>query len=268
MELKVASLHFYPIKSCAATDVETLEFGPRGPLYDREWMLIDAATSTFLTQRQQTSLARVKTNLKSSTLEISIPEQSEKLELPLQGSSGPQIVTKVWKDECLVYEPSTKVSEGFSEYLKHKVKLVPMQPDFTRLLDEKYKVPRAQTGFTDQFPVLLTSLASLAELNARLNERVPMNRFRANIVLEGGEAFAEDRWQTVKIGAIEFKVSKPCARCIVINTDQKTGERAPEPLKTLATFRRSDAGKVLFGQYLIHLQEGRIRKTDVVRVEE
>jgi len=52
--------------------------------------------------------------------------------------------------------------------------------------------------------------------------------------------------EVIAIGAVKFHLVKPCARCMIITTDQRTGERGMEPLRTLATYRR-DGEKVLFG---------------------
>ena len=71
-------------------------------------------------------------------------------------------------------------------------------------------------------------------------------------------------------GGVAFRAVKPCARCVIIATDQETGERARdrEPLRTLAGFRRDDRGKVVFGQNLVPDGAGRIAVGDRVEVVE
>jgi uncharacterized protein YcbX len=103
----------------------------------------------------------------------------------------------------------------------------------------------------------------LADLNSRLVEPLPMNRFRPNLVVTGGPAYAEDEWHRIEIGGIRLLVVKPCGRCVVTTTDQATGERGNEPLRTLATFRRRD-GEVMFGQNLVHETPGHLRVGDPV----
>lgn len=51
------------------------------------------------------------------------------------------------------------------------------------------------------------------DLNKRLKAPLPMNRFRANIVVAGGEPWAEDEWAGLRIGGLEFASVKPCGRC-------------------------------------------------------
>ena len=51
------------------------------------------------------------------------------------------------------------------------------------------------------------------DLNKRLDTPLPMDRFRANIVVAGGEPWAEDEWAGLRIGGLEFGSVKPCGRC-------------------------------------------------------
>ncbi len=120
-------------------------------------------------------------------------------------------------------------------------------------------------SFADAYSFLVVSCESLEALNARLAEPLPMNRFRPNIVLEGGGPFAEDGWKTFRIGEIELDAAGPCARCVTTTTDQESGARGLEPLRTLATFRR-DGSEVMFGQNANHRGTGMIRRGDPVEI--
>ena len=116
--------------------------------------------------------------------------------------------------------------------------------------------------------MLITSEASLADLNARLVARgevsLPMDRFRPNIVVRDCEAFAEDTWPRFRIGGVRMRGAGPCARCIVTTTNQQTSERGVEPLRTLASYRRdpTEGKAVNFGQNLIAEEEGTVRVGD------
>jgi hypothetical protein len=126
----------------------------------------------------------------------------------------------------------------------------PVDPDFT--VEEK------QVAFSDGFPFLLISEASLNELNSRLPESVAMKRFRPNLVVKDTEPYAEDSWKKIIIGECEFHVVKPCSRCILTTVDPETGEfSGKEPLRTLATYRKLN-GKVMFGQNLIATKIGKL----------
>jgi uncharacterized protein len=122
-------------------------------------------------------------------------------------------------------------------------------------------------SFADGFPFLIVSEASLADLNARLpGPPLPIDRFRPNLVVTGCEPFAEDGWSELRIGAMTFRTAKPCSRCVITTIDQTTGEPGPEPLRTLARYRRVD-GRVMFGQNLVHAGRGTVRVGDAVSVE-
>jgi len=98
---------------------------------------------------------------------------------------------------------------------------------------------------------------------------VPIDRFRPNLVVSGGGAFEEDRWKRLRIGPVTFHSAGPCARCAITTTDQGSGERGQEPLRTLASYRRNPdkPGDVNFGQNLIHeTKSGMLRVGDPVEI--
>ena len=110
-----------------------------------------------------------------------------------------------------------------------------------------------QSRFVDVAPILVTNEASLADLNARLDTPIPMNRFRPNVVIEGLEAFAEDSVPGLHNGALRLVRATHCERCAVTCTDQETGRRSAEPLQTLRSYRHREdgyAGGVMFGAYM------------------
>ena len=137
-----------------------------------------------------------------------------------------------------------------------------MPDSIRREVDPDYAAFPSRTSFTDGFPFLLIGEASLDDLNGRLEQSVQMRRFRPNLVINGSEAFAEDRMKRVKIGELSFQVAKPCGRCRVTNVDPETGGfYGKDPLKTLVSYRRQN-GEALFGQNLIHEQQGLLQIGD------
>ena len=266
---KVVSLHYYPVKSCRGVEVMSLDIGPRGPMWDREWMIVDE-TGNFLTQRQLPEMSRIQPRLASDVLYLNVPEEDGGIwewEVPLIGGSREERVVEVWGTRLKAKDEGDAIADALTVFLNRKVRLVRMLPGVQRSLADKLGLPNAETGFADSMPTLLTSLDSLDDLNRRLpaDKPVPINRFRSNIVISGAEGYAEDRWKRIRVGPIEFQMAKPCSRCQIINTDQETGLRATEPLKTLATYRR-DGNKVLFGRYIAHTHQGTIKIGDAVQV--
>ncbi len=89
-----------------------------------------------------------------------------------------------------------------------------------------------------------------------------MNRFRANLIIDGATAFAEDHWKTIKVGPAIFSLVKPCTRCTMITTSQETGERNSEALKTLSEFRMLKSEKVngvIFGENAVTEYSGSLK---------
>ena len=120
-------------------------------------------------------------------------------------------------------------------------------------------------GFADAYPFLIIGQSSLEDLNSRLQEPVPMDRFRTNFVFTGGEPYCEDNLDDFKIGDVEFFAAKPCARCVITTTDQQTGKRYKEPLGTLSKYRNFD-NKVMFGMNVICKSSGIVSVGDEIQI--
>jgi uncharacterized protein YcbX len=158
--------------------------------------------------------------------------------------------------------------------LESPCRLVRQSPEHPRPTNPAY-APGGTVSFADGYPLLLTTTASLADLNRRIQasdptaECVSMRQFRPNIVIEldDARAFEEDDWGSVQIGDITFDCVKPCDRCIVTTTDQSSGQRnlEKEPLKTLGTFRRFN-NKLLFGENLVPRSLGTLRVGDELQI--
>lgn len=268
----VTELWIYPIKGCGGVSVSELELTPRGPKWDRHWMIIDE-NGRFTSQRQHSQMCLLALEFNSAgDFTLSIPGQGDfVLGASSQGYSDarsgargdrPVISAQVWDCEVQVVETDTKISQALSLFLGTPVRLVEMAPGHSRLIKEKYGSGEIQ--FADSLQLLVISEESLAELNRRLENPVPMNRFRPNVVVKGvDEPHGEDSWQQVKVGDVTFKAPKLCVRCVVTTVDQATGEKSPEPLATLAKYRRGEKG-ILFGQHLVPEGLGGIHVGDEV----
>ncbi|HFD86614.1 MAG TPA: MOSC domain-containing protein, partial [Gammaproteobacteria bacterium] len=137
-----------------------------------------------------------------------------------------------------------------------------------RQVDQDYASAGDKTAFSDGFPILLISQASLDDLNNRLDEPMPMKRFRPNLVVTGTQPYEEDQWQRISINGVEFRIVKPCSRCIVTTIDPETGKQTGvEPLETLGTYRKQ-GGKVMFGQNVIPDGSGVVALGDEVVILE
>jgi uncharacterized protein YcbX len=247
--LRLSGVTVYPIKSAAGIPATTWDVDEFGLHHDRRWMVIDSA-GTFLTQRTHPKLALVRPSITEGLLRVEAPGVPA-LELPLTPRSPVRTTVQVWRDRCDALWLGSKPAEWFSGVLGSDCSLVYLPEDSVRLADPAYAPADSRVSFADAFPFLIISEESLADLNARLPVPLPMNRFRPNLVITGGPPYVEDALTSFRIGEISFDVVKPCDRCAITTTDQATGERGKEPLRTLATYRKH-AGKVLFGQNVVH----------------
>ena len=254
VRLRVDGLYRYPVKSCGGASLPSATVGPRGIVGDRQWMVVDD-TGEFLTQREHHRMSLVRPHLTDDgLLELNAPGMPPLTVTP--AIRHDRVDVSIWNDRCVAIDEGPTVAEWLSAFLDVRCRLVRFPDDATRRVDPEYAGPNDQVGFADGFSFLLASCASLDDLNHRLASPLPMNRFRPNIVVSGGEPFEEDRWKSIRIDRITFAVVKPCARCVTTTVDQQTGEASREPLRTLATFRNVPGRGVMFGQNLIHDQSG------------
>jgi uncharacterized protein len=177
----------------------------------------------------------------------------------------------VWGSTVLAAAAGAAADAWFSDFLGEPARLVYLDDPTRRAVDPEFGAADDVVSFADGYPLLLTSTGSLAELGSWLTDAgaapVPMNRFRPNAVVSGFAPWAEDQWRRVRIGAVTFRVAKPCGRCVVTTTDQVTGERGKQPLALLGQRRRFGSALV-FGQNVIPDSPGELRVGDPVEVLE
>lgn len=232
--------------------LESAVLEERGFQHDRRWMLVDES-GIFLSQRTYPQMALLQVTIQADGLQVS-HKQNEKLilHIPFAPETEKVIPVTIWEDTIEGQVVSDLISAWFSKVLGIPCSLVKMPESAQRRLKEKHAVNRESVSYADGMPYLIIGQESLNDLNARLEIPVPMDRFRPNLVFSGGSAFVEDEWKTVKIGVATFKVTKPCARCVMTTIDQCSAMKSKEPLKTLASYRTID-NNVMFGQNMLVL---------------
>ncbi|HEY4988156.1 MAG TPA: MOSC N-terminal beta barrel domain-containing protein [Opitutaceae bacterium] len=273
--MHLASLHIHPVKSLRGLSVTSAEVDALGAVGDRRFLVVDP-DGNFLTQRTVSRMAQVDALIDETRLTLCASGRAD-LQVRRQPDPGaPLFTVRVWNDPGLRAEDcGLHAREWLSAVLQTPCRLVRIGDDFIRPVKPGAARPGDVVSFADGYPFLVTSEASVGDLNQRIGDNggdpVPMGRFRANLVVSGCEAYAEDTWKRISIGDVEFRSTGPCARCIITTTDQLTGERGKEPLRTLAGYRRDpgEPSQVLFGQNLVNVSKaGRIRVGDPVRVIE
>ena len=233
----LAGLFVYPVKSCRGTPLAHGTLTKSGLLHDREWMVVTPA-GRFLTQRELPELALVSPQLRDDALVLDAPGMAT-LSLRLDDRSGERRPVVVWRDACQGIDAGDGAAHWFSAFLGRPVRLVRFDESQRRTTDPHWSAGiEGETRFTDGFPLLVLSRASLDDLNARLPHPLPLDRFRTSLLIDGCEAYAEDRMAALGTDGVRIRIVKPCARCVITTTDQSTAERdGEEPLKTLKTYR-------------------------------
>jgi uncharacterized protein len=273
MTMRVHSLHIYPIKGVRAVDVARASVEHRGLEGDRRWLIIDA-NGRFITQRSHPRLATISAMPTSTGLRLSAPGAGEVHVNRPAPSERTDVV--VWRHEVNAALAAPDAAAWLSKYLGQPLRLVYMDAAAERLQRGEWVTDAVPLSFADAYPVLITTTASLAAVNAEIEraggESVTMRRFRPNIVVECDDAWAEDFWRVVRIGGVELSLVKPCDRCVVTTKDQETGaSMGKEPLASLARLRRSADARingVLFGWNSVPRTLGRVAVGDTIEVLE
>lgn len=266
----LASVHIYPLKGCRAVDLDESVVEPWGLAGDRRWLLVDADRQ-FITQRRHPALARLVVRYSSGGDIIASSDGYPPLLVTAPDGWAELLKVTIWRCMVLAAAAGPTADAWFSAYLGEPVRLVYLNDPTHRAVDPEFGADGDTVTFADGYPLLLTNGGSLAQLGEWLTaadeQPVPMNRFRPNVVVAGFGPWAEDRWRRIRIGSVSFRIAKPCGRCVVITTDQTTGERGTQPLRTLAA-RRRFGKNVVFGQNVIPDSPGLIRVGDPVEVIE
>lgn len=261
----LSEINIYPVKSLGGISLKSAEVEERGLKYDRRFMLVNI-NGNFLTQRKHSQMVFLKLKLNDTGFIVYHTKNLvNPIHIPFELNEGKKIKVMIWDDECEAICADENINYWFTAAMGLQCKLVYLPKSSNRIVEPDYGVKNKTVSFADAYPYLIIGLSSLDDLNARMQVSLPMNRFRANFVFEGGSAYEEDDWNEFLIGGVKFKRVKPCARCIITATDQETGERSEEPLAVLSTYRKVN-NKVLFGQNLVSLSNGTIRVGDKITV--
>lgn len=255
--LRLSALYRFPVKSLAGESLQRVVVDELGLWGDRRWMVVDAASGRFVTQRQLGRMAQVGARWRDGeTLELSAPGR-HRLTVAVPPANEALRGVTVWGDSLEAPDAGDAAAAWLSDFLARDCRLVHVPLQRARQVDPAYAQPGDRVGFADGFPLLLIGQSSLDDLSARVGRPLEMLRFRPNLVVEGAAPYAEDDWGRLRIGEVEFERVKPCSRCAIPTLDPRSGERAEdgEPLRTLASYRR-DADGVYFGQNLIQRGTG------------
>jgi len=254
---RVTHLFVYPVKSCHSIEISQANVTPTGFMWDRQWMIADAASGRFISQRTDPKLALIRPHIpekylsegwKNAPLDavmtLSAPGMDD-LDVPLSFRAYPSSVpASVWSWHGTALDCGAGADAWVSQVLGRPCKLLRFNIDHVTRPTVRKWAPDYFVTFNDLFAYMVVSETSVAALNALMRDPITFTRFRPNIVLEGAEPFEEDTWRAFVIGQNSsriFRGVKPRGRCRISTTDQETGVVGIEPLRTLAETRSGAA---------------------------
>ncbi|MCZ8132467.1 MAG: MOSC N-terminal beta barrel domain-containing protein [Steroidobacteraceae bacterium] len=251
MDAIVTSLHVYPVKACRGLDLVGARLDAAGFEHDRRWLVV-TPEGRFVTQREAPALARVGTAVADGRLELTFPDGARVPVAP--GDAAQRLDVVVWDDRCAGLDCGDAPAARLGGLLGRPVRLVEFDTRVPRLQRSERVGPlTVPVRYPDAYPILLIGEESLEDLNARLPQPLPMDRFRPNVVVRGLGAYGEDRVVELRAEGVRLRPVKACTRCKVTMTDQATGDvDAAEPLRTLRTYRWDrELRGVTFGQNVV-----------------
>lgn len=253
----ISQLFIYPIKSCAGISVQEFQFDHKGPLFDRRWMLVDASTGQFLSQRELPRMGLISTRLDDGLVYARQSINSDlaiELCLPAPDAAALSddealVDVQVWDDDVKGFDCGDEAATWFSALLDCSCRLV-YQGECGRFASTKYAEEGTQVGFADGFPLLVVAQSSIDFLDAECEgAEISAVNFRPNIVVNNTEQFEEKRWNTLAVSSLSMNVVKPCERCVIPALNPKTALREKSILPVLIAHCRENK-KIIFGQNL------------------
>ncbi|MEO7235556.1 MAG: MOSC N-terminal beta barrel domain-containing protein [Lapillicoccus sp.] len=275
----VTGLHLYPVKSLGGAAVESAVVEPWGLAGDRRWALVDGAGEPVTARECHALLRLTATVVDDDTIRLLDRADGESILVDTPLGLGP--VPVAFSRLGFAAPADADVSEWVSARVARTVRLVWLEDPTSRPISgARGGLPGESLSLADAGPLLLTSEASLAQLDAWMATEadepdapdldpadlsdasvveppkgLDMRRFRPNLVIDGDEPFAEDAWPGVRVGDVHFRTTMVCDRCVMTTLDPDTLGGGKEPIRTLARHRRWDRS-TWFGIRLVRVGGG------------
>ena len=268
-EAIVRELWTYPVKGCQGVAAEALEITQMGVAGDRDFVLWQDGKLVDQKETPQVAALAVDFDRERGVLRFRHAEHGA---YEHQVRSEGEIRKAAWVlDQFETVDQGDPVADWLSAAVGKDVRLVspaaPWKINFPiPQMQRVHETPKQR--FFAASPVSLANRASLDDLNTRLETPVPMDRFRMNVVVDGLAPYEEDALDSLSNEQVELLQVAPAERCVIITTDQKTGERPKSDLmKVLGQYRRKKeedrfGSGLIFGNYMTVGREGTLRLGD------
>ncbi len=274
--MRLVQVNVHPLKSAAIRPVRSACVLPRGLEDDRSWMLVDRE-SRMVSARELRGLFHIVADTPATdpavagALRLRAPGHPD---LVVDRPTDPPLPVRRFSLDLEATPACVAADAWLRAVLGEDVRLVFCHAPAARRLQPGRSSDGDHTSFADAFPTTVASLASLRQLNDWIAERaletgddppapIPVERFRANLVVDGDVPFAEDHWRELEVGGVRFRVVEPVSRCVMTTIDRETLTTAPEPIRTLARHRLV-GGRTMFAAHLVPISGGTVRVGDEV----
>jgi MOSC domain-containing protein len=245
--LRLSAINRFPVKSCRGEALQSAQVEPWGLAGDRRWMLVDDEGDVITARERPRLLLATPRWAADGGLDLSSPDNPD-LHVPMPDGSADEV--RVHGNPVRAVAATDEAHAWFSKITGVPSRLVYLADPTGRRPNPRFAEPDDRVSFADAYPLLLATTASLDALCELIGERLPMIRFRPNVVVDGSTPWAEDGWRRLRIGEAVFRAVKGCDRCVMTLIDPDTAEKGREPIRTLARHRRWD-GKTWFAMNLI-----------------
>ncbi len=224
----MSALYRYPVKSMSGERVESVDLDGRGCVGDRLW-----------------SVRTPDDKMGSGKNSRRFAHVDGLLELRATRADGHVVVR--FPDGSVLHADDPDAAARLSAHFGRPLTLV-RESDVSQF---------------DDGPVSLLSAASVGAVGALRGVDVDPRRFRANIVLDGADPFAEDTWagRDIQVGTVVLHVRSTLPRCVMV--DMATADLPAQPGNLVAVGR---ANRACLGVVAVVLTPGRISVGDAVVV--
>jgi len=253
--VRVVSLTAYPVKSLGGVTLDEAVVEPQGLRGDRRWAVVDP-DGTKVTAREEHALLGLRAETADDGGVRLVASGADPLGVAPPRGAEPVPVRFSGQDHAL--PAGDEADAWLTAHVGRPLRLVwqddethrPIRPDMGGAEGDR-------NSLSDAAPLHVTSESSLLRLNDWVLETalergeeprdaLGHERFRPNVVVSGSEPFAEDSWSRVRIGAVAFRSTMVCDRCVMTTVDRVDLRTGKEPIRTLARHRKWD-GATWFG---------------------
>ena len=269
----LTAINIFPVKSLGGVPTREADVEPWGLRHDRRWLVLHHDGTVLTARAERRMLGVTATPVDDAAIELTARDGSTlRVGTPTTG----ELVSTTLSRLASVRAAGAGADDWLSDRLGRPVRLGWLDDPGRRTIAQDHGGrPGEPLNLSDAGPLLLTSTASLVQLNdwmaadALARDEEPsapmaMARFRPTVVVDGIDAaFAEDGWRQMQIGGVRFRFAERCDRCVLTTIDPQTLEMGKEPVRTLARHRQWDH-KTFFGIRIVPLGTGTIRVGDGV----